>query len=863
MAKKIRVNGIAAFILIASFFHLRLSAQIQIFEKENWSALQAAAQDGSGMIYATDAQPNRWFRWNENGQPVSFNSFWTGWSSSFGTDAVAAAFGTAADGNAYSIWHSEKDGNTVAWFAEKNLRRGNLHGPAKLTTVMTDSKTNLWLMEAALNILKSSRAKGHAYKTVHTITTDELYPGGDATNRSPVSMMEDARGRIWFWSNYLLGGDERGAIRGALIFDADEMTLHPRFEGTATNRISVLAPISKTNLWIAVRDAGIFSVDVESLHGSPVAEPQPGAFRVVQKIFSDGEDRYVIAGSASDYDENGLLNSLWRLRAGQWEKLISGLDSDGAMEQFADRRWIFAADGLWLGAFGTGGWFVPREDGEPRQINWQNNSPFDSIHRWFQVKNGQILGIQFNRGGLLADAPLLLTKPAVAPSSEVFRATRPLLQTGDGKIFAVLRQKESALSEWDGKKWQHHPLPNGLQLWGDCQLLTDSKNRVWFIDGNWNPDPRLRPCLIFDSTSGKFERYSGFPTALQAQAAKLADTRLGNGDAIFTAAFSRDGRICYEDRTTEVRYFDGHEWHHWNKNIIVAAGLMNSGSKPYFDRDNRLSIFLNNKVWQLDDLGKWRATTEEPPKTTDSAATTSPPYLPEADSIVPDRRGIFWATVRKQLFCAGYGLRVSRFAPNEPQPFIDGRKILEALMDNFGNAFLRTRVASREEYVLIPARGKLPDTKARLAEESDDAVTVEISGGATQPRFIWRVDDAAWNNATTNTHLRLDDLANGKHRVQVAAIDESLQMDPAPAEVLFEIRSNPTERIQKLISQLGDKDFSKREAAIKLLARHPETVLVELREALKKTAISDQQWWIESAIRECEENQRKSGAKND
>ncbi|MEO6181887.1 MAG: hypothetical protein ABIP71_02030, partial [Verrucomicrobiota bacterium] len=221
------------------------------------------------------------------------------------------------------------------------------------------------------------------------------------------------------------------------------------------------------------------------------------------------------------------------------------------------------------------------------------------------------------------------------------------------------------------------------------------------------------------------------------------------------------------------------------------------------------------------------------------------------------------ATVRKQLFCAGYGLRVSRFAPNEPQPFIDGRKILEALMDNFGNCFLRTVVASCEEYVLIPARGKLPDTKARLAEESDDAVTVEISGGATQPRFIWRVDDAAWNNATTNTLLRLDDLANGKHRVQVAAIDERLQIDPAPAEILFEIRSNPTERIQKLISQLGDKDFSKREAAIKLLARQPETSLAALRAARKKTAISDQQWWIESAIQECEENQRKSGAKND
>ena len=578
-------------------------------------------------------------------------------------------------------------------------------------------------------------------------------------------------------------------------------------------------------------------------------------------MFSVGDDRYIISGGAGEFNERGLVSSLWRLRDGRWTKLVDGLDSGGLPDQLADRRWRVTKEGLWLGAFGTGGWFVPCDDGEPRQINWSVGSPFDTIHRWFQLKDGKMLAIQFGRGGLLADAALLTAISPVQPTSKIIRASRPLLQTDGGKIFAVLRGDESALNDWDGQRWKRHRLPDNLQLWGECKIATDSKERAWLIDWAYNPDPLLRPCLIFDPANDQFHRFSNFQTALQAQASKLAGSQLGKGET-FAAVFSSDGRICYEDRTWNLQYFDGREWRHWHLNEIINGGLRNSSDRePFFASDGKLSIVLNDSLWQCDELTGWKKTSAPATRPARRAAAVLPagsPYVPDADSVVADRRGVFWVVARKRLFRVGYGLHVPCFTPSEPQPFADGRKLLEVLTDNFGNAFLRTSVQGREEYVLVPVRGQLPDTQSKVIEKSDESVTLELSTDTPKPRFAWRVDDGPWNEATTNTILRLDDLTVGKHRAQVVAIDERLQVDPTPAEIVFEVRSNPTERIGKWITQLGDKDFARREAAVATLARQPDLSLPTLRQALRQ-AKADQRWWLLAAIQRCEEQQRSTG----
>jgi hypothetical protein len=231
---------------------------------------------------------------------------------------------------------------------------------------------------------------------------------------------------------------------------------------------------------------------------------------------------------------------------------------------------------------------------------------------------------------------------------------------------------------------------------------------------------------------------------------------------------------------------------------------------------------------------------------------STPPAVPSVESVVTDRLGTYWLTSGGQLFRSSFGLTRACFASSEPQPFADGRRLTEVLTDQSGGVFLRTSVQGRDEYVFLPARGPLPHTTVKLLENADEGVTLQLAANIPAPRFSWRVDNAPWSEAATNQTVRLEDLAAGKHRVQIVAVDAQLQTDPAPAEVLFETRSNPEQLIQKWITQLGDKDYARREAAIKNLSRHAETALPVLRQARERETDPDRRWWLDAAIQQYE-----------
>ena len=272
---------------------LDASAQILVFDSGTWANIQVAAQDGNGGIYAAGlGEPFRLWRWNENWQP-SYGQPWNGWGSSDTANANPAALEPMGNGLLVSLWERPADHTVQIVILSQNSMLPSLsplQGPAQLTRCCLNSRTNLWVAEAGLNICTALRALNRMRQKpqlVHTITLDELWPGGDATNRLPVSMVEDGRGRIWFWSNCLLGSDERGAVRGVLIGDGDAVVHRPGLSGVATNRISVIVPLDKTNVWIAVRDAGIFMLNLETLAGVPVPVARDERFsRRPKHVFS-------------------------------------------------------------------------------------------------------------------------------------------------------------------------------------------------------------------------------------------------------------------------------------------------------------------------------------------------------------------------------------------------------------------------------------------------------------------------------------------------------------------------------------------------------------------------------------------------
>jgi hypothetical protein len=100
-------------------------------------------------------------------------------------------------------------------------------------------------------------------------------------------------------------------------------------------------------------------------------------------------------------------------------------------------------------------------------------------------------------------------------------------------------------------------------------------------------------------------------------------------------------------------------------------------------------------------------------------------------------------------------------------------------------------------------------------------------------------------------------LANGKHRIEAAALDERLQIDPTPAAAEVSIQIDSQRQVAALIEQLKNPDYSQRDAAVAALIRQPALALPLLQSA-REQAGPDQRWWIDAAIQQIRENAAKS-----
>ena len=123
--------------------------------------------------------------------------------------------------------------------------------------------------------------------------------------------------------------------------------------------------------------------------------------------------------------------------------------------------------------------------------------------------------------------------------------------------------------------------------------------------------------------------------------------------------------------------------------------------------------------------------------------------------------------------------------------------------------------------------------------------------------FTWRVDGGAWTAPTESAETTVNWLANGKHRIEAAALDERLQIDPTPAAAEVAIHVDPQKQLAALIEQLKDPDYSVRDAAVAALVRQPALALPLLQSAREKAG-PDQRWWIDAAIQQIKENVTKN-----
>jgi len=365
---------------------------------------------------------------------------------------------------------------------------------------------------------------------------------------------------------------------------------------------------------------------------------------------------------------------------------------------------------------------------------------------------------------------------------------------------------------------------------------------------------------IFDPKHETFANYPTYDKALEAQLPLRNDLHL---PARFFKApvFAPDGRICYRETRTRIRYFDGERWREWSTQDVSSLNHLEFEEPPFFNRAGNLAVRIHGQTWEFDNQKGWHVIAPEPAPAGDEESK-APPFIPSPsacgaehpESLVQDRLGTIWFASRGQLYRAIGAQCAPQFAPDEHQPFVDARKLQAIVTDPQGNSFLLTQVGVDYcEYAILKARLPLPQSVLHASVEASGNVVLHFAAKSRGAfAFTWRVDGGPWNTPTKNAETTLEELSNGTHRIEAAAVDNRLQMELSPATAVVEIHNDLDAHIRGLIQKLADPDYSVREKAVAALVRRAPLALPLLQSAREK-ASPDQRWWIDAAIQRVQE----------
>ncbi len=661
----------------------------------------------------------------------------------------------------------------------------------------------------------------------------------------------DGLGRRWFWSDALAGDSDFACLHGALVWDGKTLTSHPALPGVPDKPFSVIAPQDAGHLWVAVNNAGLYSVDTRTGQSRHVPPPEHGAFLNIEQMFR-AQGNWYLTDWASTPDERSVV--LWRQKAagGQWEKRVPGLDKSADSSSLQQRSWLVDPAGLWLGAFGGGAWRLPA-NGRATPVDWRRSFPVPFVNRLFRLPDGRLLAIGYNVSMAFPPRlPPLLPNPGFPVRTFLINPNFGDLSADASRhLWGLLATDTRRLSEWDGAAWRKHSVPKKIALDKLAFSAWDTQERVWLL-----PNDHTGPAAIFNPKTSAWTAFASCEAAYATQAG-LAGFALRTGSGQPMPRFGSGGRVCFLSGEYFVHFFDGRRWQQWKVGSIVggtgdASDCAVSDGPPFFNRAGFLCLNWVKKSFVWTPSTGWHSAIYEVGPDDDSARVqNSPPALPPGsptprpDLVVLDGPETAWLTYHQQLYKVAFGLVAPQFPPGTAQPFLDGRSILSVLHDSRDNLFFSTG----GEYVVLPA---LPAPQTRLAAALVGTDTVRLTltaSGAGRRWFVWRLDGGAWSAATRQENVRLDFLPGGPHTAEAMALDERLRFNPIPARVAFTIHADPKKQVQALIDMLTAGPDTAREAAVAGLRKQPDAALSALKAA--RPAASDLgKWWIDATIQQ-------------
>ncbi len=868
----------------------RLAAQIP---QVDTTPITSVAQDSAGTIWATGQLPGSppdLFRWQ--------GDHWVD------QPARPSIPGELAQG----VWPGPRGGLIVAWNSpgeESTVftwQRGDevkILGSIKAVTTQTGPGTSSTRFFESPEVITTSSGEilitgdspdiytaepGGSIRLAYTIQPGQYRPHRQFLNlRSPylpLRAIQDAQGRTWIWSGLPARVEVSGIVlRGFLLFDGKGFDYHAQIPGLPSGQVTCLGRWDKNHLAVGTLNAGLYTIDTSTLTAQRMTDSEPGAFRFVQQAFYQGANHYVIASTfglpQAESPESGPFNILWRFRDKRWEKLVTGLDEVNDFSYQPDRPRLQTSEGLWLGGWARGLWFIPSADrehvsagqvGKPLQINWKQRFPLDTARRLFGLKNGSILAVDFSPGRTVEARPISLL--AGSPPVGNVKVINPFtMMEPDQRLrfWSILKASSRALDEWNGEKWTAHPLPGNINPAWLSGLDADSEGRVWLF-----PDCRMGPMAIFDPHQDKWADYPSYQVALATHGSRPVRF-LHPDDDRMKPIYGPRSQIVYNGACQGINYFDGTDWHVWNRREVPGDPGYFFDGPAFFDAAGHVAVNIHQKTREWRREQGWQLIPYVPHNgQIVNFFVSAPPGNPpsgcsstQSSSLARDPLGRFWWTWDGSLYEGIPGRCLKPLSASQPQPFIDSRLLRRVLTDWRGNVFLETISANGRigEYVILFAPGPIPHTTIHLTKLSPESVSAEfqssISSGAV---FTWRLDGGDWSAPVRQRRVILRSLAGGEHSLEAASIDSLLQMDAVPASVSFDIAVKPQDQIPALIARLEHaQSDDERKAAIEALARQPASTVLPALKAARAHASGDELWWIDAAIQEVIQHAHQSG----
>ena len=445
--------------------------------------LRGVEQDSDQQVWAIGYSPSQGiYRWGDDRwNPVNVDGI--------PNNSQPMAIASGSDGAVYCLWSSDVGTHAVTRHRgnTSNLLAQFTGSLARFASIFVDPRGNVWITEWGPHIYRLT-PQGKA-ECIYTIPDDDYVAFGPTRGPgrmfNPVYATADALGRIWFWSGGVPTRTNLNSPQGLLIYDGESFKSYPHLVDVSYNKVSALEPDDHDHMWMSMADNRLYRVDTKTLTAAPVPDPEPGAFRYVQRIFHIGAETYVVttssAGSVPEPGGEGRLGSLWRLRDGKWKRVVNGLDMRPEIAVDPNRPFVATPAGLWVGAYGTGPGLIPGGSGEPVHIDWHYNYPLAGSEGLIQLPDGRLLLVASELGSVAVKPGDLLAAFQSTAGIRTLNPWRTFIQDGRGHIWGTLFSNDKALSEWDGKSWSSHPLPFDVINSPLYRFATDSQDHIWIV----------------------------------------------------------------------------------------------------------------------------------------------------------------------------------------------------------------------------------------------------------------------------------------------------------------------------------------------------------------------------------------------